>query len=88
MYKRELYYFEPNSNSEIDFIIYHKGEICPLEIKAGKNTISKSFNNFVAKYKPHTAYRLSQKNISTSANDVQYVPLYMLELLLELEDEL
>lgn len=88
MYKNELYYFEPNHSSEIDFIIYYNGEICPLEIKAGRNTVSKSFTNFIHTYKPQYAFRLSQKNISTSTDGVQYVPLYLLELLLQSNDNL
>lgn len=85
MHERDLYYFEPNTSSEIDFIIYYKGEICPLEIKAGRNTVSKSFTNFVDKYNSSYAFRLSQKNIGTNKENVSYVPLYMLEMLLDQE---
>lgn len=85
MHERELYYFEPNTSSEIDFIIYYKGEICPLEIKAGRNTVYKSFTNFVDKYNSPYAFRLSQKNIGTNKENVSYVPLYMLEMLLDQE---
>lgn len=78
------YYFEPNQNTEIDFIIYYDGEITPLEIKAGTNTVSRSFVNFVTKTTPKKAFRLSQKNIGTN-NNINYVPLYLLELLLKKE---
>lgn len=88
MHEREHYYFEPNTSSEIDFIIYYKGEICPLEIKAGRNTVSKSFTNFVDKYNSSYAFRLSQKNIGTNKENVSYVPLYMLEMLLDQEKEI
>ena len=88
MHERELYYFEPNTSSEIDFIIYYQGEICPLEIKAGRNTVSKSFTNFVEKYNSQYAFCLSQKNIGTSKEKVSYVPLYMLEMLLDQEKEI
>lgn len=88
VHERELYYFEPNTSSEIDFIIYYQGEICPLEIKAGRNTVSKSFTNFVEKYNSQYAFRLSQKNIGTSKENVSYVPLYMLEMLLDQEKEI
>lgn len=88
MHERELYYFEPNTSSEIDFIIYYQGEICPLEIKAGRNTVSKSFTNFVEKYNSQYAFRLSQKNIGTSKEKVSYVPLYMLDMLLDQEKEI
>jgi predicted AAA+ superfamily ATPase len=88
VHEREHYYFEPNTSSEIDFIIYYQGEICPLEIKAGRNTVSKSFTNFVEKYNSQYAFRLSQKNIGTSKENVSYVPLYMLEMLLDQEKEI
>ena len=88
VHERELYYFEPNTSSEIDFIIYYQGEICPLEIKAGRNTVSKSFTNFVEKYNSQYAFRLSQKNIGTSKENVSYVPLYMLEMFLDQENEI
>lgn len=59
-YQKVSYYFEPNTSSEIDFIIYYEGNI----IKAGKNTKSTSFNHLIEKNKPVTAIRFSNKNIS------------------------
>ena len=59
----DSYYYEPNQYSEIDFIIDTLDGITPIEVKAGNHTISKSFKNFVTKYTPQYAFRLSAKNI-------------------------
>lgn len=80
------YYFEPSQTTEIDFIIEYKGEITPIEIKTGLNTTSRSFRNFVEKYKPIHAFRFSQKNVGISKeSNIVYLPLYLLEILLEHE---
>jgi len=82
---KDIYYYQPNQNAEIDFIIYYQGEITPLEVKAGKNTTSKSFVHFIEKWQPINAFRLSQKNIGKSSLNVMYIPLYLLEFLLKEE---
>lgn len=82
---KQAYYYQPNTTSEIDFIIYYQGEITPLEVKAGRNTVSKSFSYFVEKNKPTFAFRLSQKNICYH-NDIMYIPLYLLEFVLKNND--
>ena len=83
---KKCYYFEPSQTTEIDFIIEYEGEITPIEIKADLNTASKSFKNFVEKYKPIHAFRFSQKNIGIAKEgNIVYLPLYLLEILLEHE---
>ena len=83
---KKCYYFEPSQTTEIDFIIEYEGEITPIDIKAGLNTASKSFKNFVEKYKPIHAFRFSQKNIGIAKEgNIVYLPLYLLEILLEHE---
>lgn len=59
--QKKAYYYQPNQSSEIDFIIYYQGEMTPLEIKSGKNTVSKSLTFFAEKWQPKYAFRLSQK---------------------------
>lgn len=86
-HQKECYYFEPNTNSEIDFIIYYEGDIVPLEVKAGKNTSSVSFQHFVKKYNSQKAIRFSKKNISIQDN-ISYLPLYLLEFVLKKEKSL
>lgn len=83
---KKCYYFEPSQTTEIDFIIEYEGEITPIEIKAGLNTASRSFKNFVEKYNPNHAFRFSQKNVGISKEgNIIYLPLYLLEILLEHE---
>ncbi len=52
-----LYYFKPNDNQEIEFIIEKNGEVIPIEVKAG-NTSSISLNKFIKDYSPKVAYKL------------------------------
>ena len=81
---KKMYYFEPNTTTEIDFVINYKGNIVPLEIKSGDNTRSKSLNSFVEKYQSKIAYRFSTKNISKKEN-IYYYPLYTLDFVLSEE---
>lgn len=80
-----FHYFEPNTSSEIDFIIYNEDEITPLEVKGGIHTRSTSFNALVEKYKPQKSFRFSEKNIGFGNNGTVYLPLYDLSLLLDNE---
>lgn len=80
----EMFYYEPNSNSEIDFIIYFDGEVVPLEIKSGVHTQSKSFNNFINNHNSKLAFRISQKNIGYDENKkTYYLPYYLFSFLLD-----
>lgn len=76
--QKKMYYFEPNTSSEIDFIIYSENEIVPIEVKAGKNTRSTSFQNFVEKHQSKLAYRFSMKNMGVDAKGIRYYPYYLL----------
>lgn len=80
------YYYEPNQYTEIDFVIDCLDGITPIEVKAGNHTTSKSFKNFVAKYKPQYAFRLSSKNIGKDEdNGIYFYPLYALEFKFDTE---
>ena len=52
-----LYYYKPDDDHEIEFLIERDGGIVPIEVKAG-NTASPSLNSFIDKYMPATAYKL------------------------------
>lgn len=73
----ELFYFEPSTRSEIDFLITEHDNILPIEIKSSSNTQSKSLNAYIQKYHPKKAYRFSTKNIHIE-NNIYYYPIYML----------
>jgi len=52
-----LYYYKPDDNHELEFLIEKDGEVIPIEVKAG-NTASVSLNNFINDYSPSVAYKL------------------------------
>ena len=52
-----LYYYKPDDNREIEFLIEKNGEVVPVEVKAG-NTASPSLNRFIDEYNPGLAYKL------------------------------
>jgi len=53
----KLYYYKPDDNHELEFLIEKEGEVVPIEVKAG-NTASVSLNNFIESYSPNVAYKL------------------------------
>lgn len=52
-----LYYFRPDSEHEIEFLIEKNGEVIPVEVKAGNNP-TPSLNNFIEAFSPSLAYKL------------------------------
>ena len=53
----KLYYFKPDSQHELEFLIEKDGEIIPIEVKAG-NTSTPSLNNYISDYNPSVAYKI------------------------------
>ncbi len=71
-----LNYWKNEFDSEIDFILQSKkGLIIPMEVKTNTHTKSKSLNNYMKKYKPKYAIRVSSKNFGFK-NNIKSVPLY------------
>lgn len=58
----KLYYYKPDDNRELEFLIEKNGQAVPIEVKAG-NTATVSLNGFIEKYKPETAYKLINGNV-------------------------
>ena len=52
-----LYYFRPDSEHEIDFLIEKNGEVIPVEVKAGNNP-TPSLNSYIEEFSPSLAYKL------------------------------
>ena len=71
----DLYYWATASSSKIDFIIYNEDGIIPIEVKASDNTKSKSLNEYIKRFKPKYAIRISSKNFGFE-NGIKSVPLY------------
>lgn len=57
-----LYYFKPDNQHEIEFLIEKEGEVIPIEVKAG-NTATPSLNSFIDSYKPSIAYKMIDGNL-------------------------
>jgi len=55
-----LYYWQKNE-SEVDFLLYTKDGIIPVEFKANDNTKSKSLNSYINNFKPKYSIRISTK---------------------------
>lgn len=52
-----LYYYKPDNEHEIEFLIEKNGEVVPVEVKAG-NGATASLNAFINDYSPSVAYKL------------------------------
>ncbi len=70
-----LYYWNSGNKAEVDFLLYNKDGIIPVEVKAGNNTQSKSLNIYKEKYNPKYSIRISTKNFGFS-NNIKSIPLY------------
>ena len=63
------YYYRPNDDSELEFIIEKDGEVIPIEVKVGNNP-TKSLDYFIEEFKPSIAIKLVNGNIGV--NDKKY----------------
>ena len=71
------YWGNKNGTAEVDFLLQHKNNIIPIEVKSTRNTQSKSLAAYIDLEKPPYAVRLSLKNYGE--NDKLFsVPLYMI----------
>ncbi len=70
------YYWESKGKAEIDFLIQTKhGAVIPVEVKSAGNVRSKSLLQFISRYNPQYAIRISAKNFSFE-NKIKSIPLY------------
>ncbi len=77
-----LYYWLNENQSEIDFLLYNDDGIIPVEVKAADNTQAKSLKNYIAKYNPPYAIRVSSKDFGFNPETkIKSVPLYAAFLL-------
>ncbi len=73
-YNKLLYTYNDNSK-EVDFLIESNGNLIPIEVKAAKNTKSKSLNVFMESNDIKLAYRISEKNFGLQ-NNIKSIPHY------------
>lgn len=78
----DLYYWLSAGKAEIDFLLYNKDGIIPVEVKAGDNNKSKSLNVYIDKFKPKYSIRISSKNFGfDKRNNIKSIPLYAVFLI-------
>lgn len=69
------YYWQSDRGAEVDFLIQRKGRIIPIEVKSADNVRAKSLNEYIKRYKPDYAIKLSMKNFGFE-DGKKTVPLY------------
>lgn len=70
------YYWESKGSAEVDFLIQDKdGYIIPIEVKAAEHVRAKSLQQYIKKYQPKYAIRVSGKNFGFE-NGIKSIPLY------------
>ncbi len=69
-----IYYHKPDDNHEVEFIIEKDSEAIPIEAKVGSR-VSVSMSNYITKFKPGTAYKLTEE-IGQQSEDTQIMPYY------------
>ena len=52
-----MYYYKPDSEHKIEFLIEKNGEVIPVEVKAGNNP-TPSLNSFIESFSPSLVYKL------------------------------
>ena len=72
---RELYYWTSQSDAEVDFVIQHKNDVYPLEVKSGNSRNLKSIRSYENKYNPKYIFRTSPRNY-VKDNEFINIPLY------------
>ncbi|MFI3229464.1 MAG: AAA family ATPase [Bacillota bacterium] len=70
-----LNYWESNGTAEIDFVLRIDDSAVPIEVKSSDNVRAKSLVQFIKRYNPAYAIRVSAKNFGYE-NGIKSVPLY------------
>lgn len=73
--KKNLYYFKPTQNMEIDFIAKIEDELVPIEVKSGTHVKATSLKAYMEKHSSKFNIRISYKNFGIN-NGIFSVPLY------------
>jgi predicted AAA+ superfamily ATPase len=70
------FYWDSQGKAEVDFVIQDRdGNVIPVEVKSSDHVKAKSLTQFVSRYQPLYAIRISTKNFGF-ANGIKAVPLY------------
>ena len=72
---RTYFWRNENGTNEVDFIVSLDGKLIPVEAKSGENVRSDSLKEYIRKYSPRYAIRVSARNFGFE-NGIKSVPLY------------
>ena len=72
---RTYFWRNENGTNEVDFIVSLDGKLIPVEAKSGENVRSDSLKEYIRKYSPRYAIRVSARNFGYE-NGIKSVPLY------------
>jgi uncharacterized protein len=75
----DLYYWartESGANAEVDFVVVEKGQIIPIEVKAGKSGALKSLHYLLQKYPNITKARIYGRFREGNQDKLNFVPIY------------
>lgn len=73
--REQLYYYKPSERMDINLIDDDGTNIVPIEIKAGRHKRSRSLQNYMERYHPAYAIRISALNFG-EGNLIRSIPLY------------
>ena len=68
----------------MDFLTEYDGKIVPIEVKAADNTRAKSIRQYITRYHPKIAVKMSLKNVGDNEEGTSWVvslPLYQVSRL-------
>ena len=65
-----------DKNGELDFVIQHKAQIIPIEVKAGEDKSATSFKKYIREHAPSYALRFSKRGYRKDG-EITNIPLYL-----------
>lgn len=61
-------YWHSDGTTEVEFLLQHRNQIVPIEVKSDENIKSKSLSDYRQKFNPAVSVRLSLRNIQKDNN--------------------
>lgn len=86
-YDESMYFWSSGNQAELDFILQHKNQIIPIEVKSGTNVKGKSLSEYRKKNQSALSVRFSLKNLSYD-DGLLNVPLFMADYLKKMIDQI
>lgn len=81
--KYQKIYTYRKERTELDFLFEKNGKLYIFEVKSGSNKKAKSIISMKNKYNHSNAILLSRSELNIN-NDIKYIPLYLIDILLEM----